>query len=643
MKLKSVRIQNFRSFEDQTVEFDDYTCLVGPNGAGKSNVFHALNVFFRDTQTPGLDPASLKDEDFHNKNTGEPVQITVTFVDLSEDAQNDFEHYYRHEQLVVSAVAEFDSDAGTAEIKQYGYRIGIEDFAEFFEAEKDSKIRVPELGKIYEAFRTKHAGLPPQKTGSGMRAALRSYEDDRPGECTPIRSEDEFYGFSRGTNLLARYVQWVFVPAVKDASTEDHEDRNTGIGKLLARTVREKISFDENIDRILSEARENYKELLKQEQDALTAISESLRTRLREWAHPEATLKLEWDQDPDKAVRIEEPFAKTVAGESGFEGDLTRLGHGFQRSYLLALLQELSGSDPIGGPTLIFVCEEPELYQHPPQARYLYDVLLRLVGENTQVMICTHSPYFISGEKFESIRLVQKVDEQSKVHRTTLEQVTEKMRQAGAQVARRSSGSLAKIDQALQPELSEMFFAAKVVFVEGLEDVAYITTYLELVGLWDEYRRLGYHIIPVHRKSAMVRPISIAQCLEIPAFAVFDADGHKPDRNGSREKHRKDNLKILKLCKVENADPFPDAPVWDESCVMWDSEIEKVVVEEIGEEQWSEFRTQADKEYGHPPGGLRKNALHIAKSLELAWDAEKKSASLQRVCDEIIAFGRKHP
>jgi predicted ATP-dependent endonuclease of OLD family len=51
MKIKSVRIRNFRSIKEQTIEFDDYTCLVGANGSGKSNVLHALNVFFLANQT----------------------------------------------------------------------------------------------------------------------------------------------------------------------------------------------------------------------------------------------------------------------------------------------------------------------------------------------------------------------------------------------------------------------------------------------------------------------------------------------------------------------------------------------------------------------------------------------------------------
>ena len=49
MKISSVRIEKFRSFEDTTILLNDYACLVGPNGAGKSNVLTALNVFFRES------------------------------------------------------------------------------------------------------------------------------------------------------------------------------------------------------------------------------------------------------------------------------------------------------------------------------------------------------------------------------------------------------------------------------------------------------------------------------------------------------------------------------------------------------------------------------------------------------------------
>jgi len=45
MKLKSLRLQNFRSYTDQTFEFDsDQLIFCGPNGIGKTNILEAISV-----------------------------------------------------------------------------------------------------------------------------------------------------------------------------------------------------------------------------------------------------------------------------------------------------------------------------------------------------------------------------------------------------------------------------------------------------------------------------------------------------------------------------------------------------------------------------------------------------------------------
>jgi len=44
MKLSKLRIENFRSFKDETIYFDDYTCLVGANGTGKLLLAILINL-----------------------------------------------------------------------------------------------------------------------------------------------------------------------------------------------------------------------------------------------------------------------------------------------------------------------------------------------------------------------------------------------------------------------------------------------------------------------------------------------------------------------------------------------------------------------------------------------------------------------
>jgi putative ATP-dependent endonuclease of OLD family len=125
-----------------------------------------------------------------------------------------------------------------------------------------------------------------------------------------------------------------------------------------------------------------YDALLEKEQATLGELSKSLADRLAIFAHPDASVAVEWLQGSEKSVSIGDPRATIRAQEGAFKGSMTRFGHGLQRSFLLTILQELAsvelGSD-VERPTLILGCEEPELYQHPPQARYLWDpFILRL-------------------------------------------------------------------------------------------------------------------------------------------------------------------------------------------------------------------------------------------------------------------------
>ena len=635
MKIASIRIENFRSFDDETIPFNDYVCLVGPNGAGKSTVLTALNLFFQESGNTPTDLGRLIEEDFHLKNTDTPIRITVTFTDLDEEAQNDFKDYYRQGKLVVSSTATFDANTGEAEVKQYGNRSGIRKFAQFFELES-SRARVAELGETYNRLRDDWPNLPQAKTKAEMKQALQDYEAEHQDQCELIPSEDQFYGFSKGANRLAKHVQWIYVPAVKDPTGEQIEAKNSALGKLLARTVRTETQLGETVNNLRQQMRDRYQDMLEQEQHSLDSISKKIQSRISEWAHPGARLKLQWEQDPDKSVRVEEPWAHIVAGEGDFDGELARFGHGFQRSFLLALLQMLAETDLDNTPTLVLACEEPELYQHPPQARHLASVLQQLSNGNAQIVITTHNPVFVSGLGFEDIRMVRKDPETSCSHvaHMSIEEINQAIKAATGKQQPGSQGTPAKIHQALQTSLGEMFFTQRLILVEGIEDMAYLTTYFNLLELSDDYRRMGCHIVPANGKSELIRALVIAQHMGIPTYVIFDADADKEDRNGSQEKHRKDNSALLNLLHEEAAEPMPEETIWGKGFTMWRSDIGTVVKEEIGGD-WPKFHDIANKAYGTQKHGS-KNILHVGAILAAAWDAGQHSHSLERLCREIL-------
>ena len=573
-----------------------------------------------------------------------PIEITLTFSGLSDTAKEDFVGYYRQEMLVITAKAAFDASAGFAVVRQFGNRLAMPAFAPYFDALGDGA-KVATLQTLYADLREQYPDLPSAKVKDAMTSSLREYEEARPGDCTLIPSEDQFYGISQGQGLLRKHLQWVYIPAVKDAAGEQAEGKNTALGRLLARTVRSQVSFSEKLASLRGEAEQKYNEMLAAEQGVLDQISTGLQERLAEWSHPDATAKLHWHQDP-KSVRIEEPMARLLAGDGEFEGSIARFGHGMQRSYIIALLQGLAATDNQESPRLILGCEEPELYQHPPQARHLAGVLQTLSAKNSQVIVSTHSPYFVDGAGFDRIRLVRKIRPEAKavVRVCSIDHLGGEYARVTGEPHPQHDAILVKLHQVMQPNLSEMFFTHKLVLVEGFEDAAYIHAWLILSGRWDAFRSGGAHIVPGNAKSELIRPLIIAQKMEIPVFVLFDCDGDKLDHSdparAARDKasHERDNRAIFTLLGAPDADLFPTAPVWGDGYAAWPSDLGKCVKSDAGA-HWEAAGNAASLSCGGA-GGLQKNTLHIGARLKELHRVGAGSATLDQLCETIVNFAR---
>lgn len=636
MRLKTLRIQNFRSFLDETITFDDHTCIVGPNGAGKSAILCALNVLFRNQDGP-TEVAYLSEEDFHQKDTRNPARITATFEALPAEAKHELRAYVRHDKLVISAVAEWDSNINRAEVRQIGSRLVMKPFAPFFEA-YDANAKVADLKPIYEGLRTTYPALLNVPTKDGMKEALRQYEEAHPDECELLDSQDQFYGWTKGSNRLEKYLQWVYVPAVKDAADEQNETRDTALGKLLQRTIRAKVDFTGPIDTLRSELSAKYRELLVQEQSVLGEVGAALQSRLREWAHPGARVELIWNYDEAKSIVVAAPLARAKVGEGFFLGDLARLGNGLQRSFLVALLQELASLSSTGQPRLLLAVEEPELYQHPPQAKHLGTVLEALADQAGQVIVTTHSPYFVSGRGFEAIRLIRKsgMNGRTSVGQLSYAQLSEMLAKALGEEPRKPTATMAAVEQIMQPSQNEMFFSTVPILVEGTEDVAVISTWMKLSGRWGEFRRYGCHFVVCDGKTSMSRPLAVARGLGIPAFVLCDGDADKCDTIPKRKGHERDNGCLLRLCNLDLAS-VPSGTHWTPGLVMWRTRILTELREEVGVSVWDSAESEARAATGFDSGVGQKNSLLLSATLERLWDKGARSNQLDRLCEAILA------
>jgi len=670
MKLTEVRIQNFRSFKDETIPLDDYTCLVGPNGTGKSAVLMALNVFFRNNDSTVTNVLDLTKEDFHHENVQEPVRITLTFEDLpseddplvSKEAMELLKLYARQDKLVLFAKAEWDPATERAPVKQKGSRSVMKELKPYFEA-KEKGALVPELKAIYSKLRAKFPELPRATTGTAMYNNLQEYENKRPDECSMEDGECECYGFTGGLYRLADLVQWVYVPAVKDASSEQEEGSKTALGQLLQRTVRAKIDFKDELASLEKEAEAQYETILEGKKDALKDLGLAIQKSLRDWTNPRAAFELEWQGDFAKA---RPPIAKAKVGEDAFIGEISRLGHGMQRGFLVAILKELVNNEQKGGPKLLLGFEEPELYQHPPQAQHIQGVLERLTEpkNNSQVIVTTHSPYFVSSKGFENIRMFRKCGKRpySVVKSTDYTKVKKRLTEAFGKETQCPTSLMATVGQIMQTSQKELFFSPVVVLVEGVEDLAFIATHLNLTREWKTFRRNGCHFVVAGGKNNMPRLVAIAQEFEIPTFVVCDSDIERsieklkraeelPETDPSRtekirdrtvelNKQKETNKAIANLCGLKIEDPLKCETIRGPNIVMWRDAIGTEVKRSFRAAEWEKARNAATKAYGFE-GVSEKNGMVIAVTLEELHNKGKQSSALKILCGRISQYAQK--
>ena len=84
MKIKQIRIKNFRSYSDQVcVDIKDLTAFVGKNDAGKSTILEALDIFFNDNRA--INKIDVDDINCDRLNINDTnIRIDVIFQNLPE-------------------------------------------------------------------------------------------------------------------------------------------------------------------------------------------------------------------------------------------------------------------------------------------------------------------------------------------------------------------------------------------------------------------------------------------------------------------------------------------------------------------------------------------------------------------------------
>jgi hypothetical protein len=561
MRLARISVRNFRSLADATLELGDLTALLGRNGSGKSAFLHALDLFYSATRRVTV-------EDFYDRDTERPVEIAVEFRDLPRGALELFGKYLDGGSLTVEKVIHWTGTAARA--TYHGATLQNPAFQTLRDALEMTDRAVTAKACLQELRgQPEYTDLPAWTTKGGVAEAVREWEEQHPTSCERSRDEGQFFGFNQvAQGYLGRYTRLLFIPAVREANADAVDGRASVFTELLDLVVRNEMAQKEAIREVEEDFAQRVEEVLAPERNPeLENLASELSVALGVFV-PSAEVQLDWL--PLEPVTIPLPRANLRLVEDGYPAPVDRCGHGLQRAFVLTMLQRLAVAQgagdhdetaPLEIPNLVLVVEEPELYQHPNRQRHFARILSQLargetpgVAQNTQIVYATHSPLFVSVDRFEQVRLLRKVsggDDMPKVTSTVradMASVAEHIwHAAGRPEPRFTADTLRpRLTAVMTPWMNEGFFADLAVLVEGEDDKAAIHGMAAALGV--DFEALGVSVIPCHGKTNLDKPAAIFASLGIPIFVVWDSDEHKDDQRPELNHH------LLRLlgCEVED-------------------------------------------------------------------------------------------
>ena len=646
MRISRVAIENFRCVKSAEVSLEDLTCIVGRNGVGKSTLLYALDSFYNVA-------ASYSELDYYNHNSiDNEIRIRVTYDDLRRDELEAFGSYVHDGTLVVTKRI----NQGGA--RYYGVSPQIREFADLRRlsaADKRTRLRERMDAGAFPGF----PALP--RRNEEVDTAMTQYEVQHPELTELVEKETQFLGPKNvGGGTLDKFTRFVLVPAVRDASNE--LERRGAIMQLLDLLVTRSIASRQDFQEFKEQFEQRARQLYGRENlPELANLGRLVTERLSKYS-PGAALSIDFGEL--KAPAIPLPDAVVVVSEDEFKVPVRYSGHGLQRALILALLEQLSTTVlPVRAqteqedaervevaqrlPDLILAIEEPELYLHPSRSRYLANILRELARRKreqapptTQVVLVTHSPYFVDVAHFDQVRMCRKrriMEGEAPAAEYSAYPLMLAARRLAQIAGRReeeftAASFVAHAVPVLNSIVNEGLFAECVLLVEGESDAAALwTMQLLMDNGWDER---GIVIIPVSGKSKMDKPAVVFQGFKIPTYILFDGDRAKNEGAAS-------NRMLLALTNEPVVD-YPDYFVGAESAAF--SEDIEVYLETTLGHRYVGLREECARACGvdHPSRAM-KNPDVMSRFITQATSTGEQFAMLRTIVEAVTARMNQGP
>ena len=551
MKLTHLRILNFRSCRDISLELGWMHVLVGANNAGKSAVLRALDFLFN----PSI--RSLNEESFWSKDTSLEIRVEAVFSDLTDKEKEVLGPYLKADgtfHMARSARMGAKNGESESDSEQGEDKIGIGQHYKKLVPEpewlQDSSIN----GKnIIEWWKTKDqlviggVSFADSWAGTTKKPGVEEWKEKAKEFMTthvdkiPMRDSwiDNPTGYA---NVLKGTLPFfVLVPAVRDVTEESKGTKSSPFGKLLY-AILDTVTQEKRtkIEGILAEISKQMNRAGGDERVPLIADTEKQLNTLLTDFFAGCDLEIEF-ATPTLEVLLSAP---KLYVDDGFRNAVENKGHGLQRAVIFTILRRyaeyMTSASDGKKRNLILAVEEPELYMHPQAQRTIRRVFRKISEGGDQVIFSTHSSLLVDVAYFDEIIRLEISLKNIGGTKTTasrawqlpmskmIEDIETRLPKLKGTVTSESMREL--YSHAYNPRRNEGFFASKIILVEGVTEEYSLPIYADALPNC-AFDPKGISVVECGGKGTMDRLFRIFNELHIPCYLLFDYDSDNADKN----------------------------------------------------------------------------------------------------------------
>ncbi|MCJ7601914.1 MAG: ATP-dependent endonuclease [Desulfobulbaceae bacterium] len=514
MRIENIEIDNYRSVQHCTVRCGMVTVFLGRNNHGKSNILTALDFFC------GSGMKCTNDDFFRSKETRtNTLWVEVTFTGLSEQEKTTFSKYVAaNERLKVRKIATVD-DAGKIDIS---YRGWVSEPTQPWLKTDYTSTKKTDLEPKLQKYLPEDVRYSKDAVKTAQQAYIKEHPDD-----IDLEYSLEDGNFLGRANVASGVLPEAFlIPAIRDLNDETKTKSTTLFGRLLNRAMGEMAEADEDFQKVKADLTTIVQRLNRREGEKdtrpfqLRNLEKGLEDELSDWE-----VKLNISISAPDIEKIFE-LGTSLDVDDGVVTAAEEKGNGLQRAIIFALtrswanvLRKQGGNvdiTPRGASESVYLLiEEPELYLHPHAQKALSANLREIArAPHHQVFLSSHSPQFIDMSAYRDIAIVEKTD--SNVG-SCVRQSNAVLFDGETNVDRKRRFNLGYW---INPERAELFFARKVVFVEGPTEKVVLPYLAEKLGVFD----VGISIVDCGSKFNLSVYMELAGSFGIQHAVLHDED-----------------------------------------------------------------------------------------------------------------------